>query len=144
MVELRTAYLPPAVTLRWTLRSVPNDTLPLTHSRIPDHEAFLASPEWKRIRRDALAQAGYRCDRCATSDRLEVHHLTYERFGGQEQLEDLRVLCRTCHQQVHDDRNLFGIAVTQDTERGFLYRYIQHLRSHGASTLESRAAPPSR
>lgn len=32
--------------------------------------------------------------------RLDVHHLTYERFG-KELLADLQILCRKCHDEVH-------------------------------------------
>ncbi len=42
-------------------------------------------------------EIGKKCERCGySSARLEVHHLTYERFG-RERLGDLRVLCKTCH-----------------------------------------------
>jgi hypothetical protein len=46
-----------------------------------------------RIRRRAR---GF-CERCRTSGyKLEVHHLTYERFG-REWDEDLQALCHPCH-----------------------------------------------
>ena len=52
--------------------------------------------------RDAkLSIAGYRCEQCGARDRLDVHHLTYDRFGGDERMSDLRVLCRPCHNKAH-------------------------------------------
>jgi hypothetical protein len=32
---------------------------------------------------------------------LDVHHKTYERFGGDERMDDLEVLCRFCHIKHH-------------------------------------------
>jgi hypothetical protein len=38
---------------------------------------------------------------CWGTEHLEVHHLTYDRFGGNERLEDLQTLCRDCHRTWH-------------------------------------------
>jgi 5-methylcytosine-specific restriction endonuclease McrA len=58
-------------------------------------------PEWQQRRREALARARYRCQMDASHDApLDVHHNTYQSYGD-ERLEDLVVLCRSCHQKVH-------------------------------------------
>jgi 5-methylcytosine-specific restriction endonuclease McrA len=58
-------------------------------------------PEWQQRRRQALARAGYRCQMGASHDGpLDVHHNTYQNYGD-ERLEDLVVLCRSCHQTFH-------------------------------------------
>lgn len=70
--------------------------------RMP-YRAYLASPEWKEVRRLAVRRRGYRCEHCGRLRRsidLNVHHLTYER-RGYEQLEDLLVLCEPCHAREH-------------------------------------------
>lgn len=63
-------------------------------------EEYLKTKEWKVKRNRALIQAGNRCQVCASTYRLEVHHRTYERLGD-ELLSDLVVLCRSCHQHYH-------------------------------------------
>lgn len=63
-------------------------------------EEYLKTREWKVKRNRALIQAGNRCQVCASTYRLEVHHRTYERLGD-ELLSDLVVLCRSCHQHYH-------------------------------------------
>ena len=65
------------------------------------YQEFMASDEWKHIRSLKLDLASHRCETCGGTERLDVHHLTYDRFGGDELLTDLRVLCRECHQTVH-------------------------------------------
>jgi hypothetical protein len=62
---------------------------------------YLQTREWKAKRNRKLIQAGNRCEICGSLHRLEVHHTTYER-RGYELLEDLTVLCRSCHQLYYD------------------------------------------
>lgn len=64
------------------------------------YHAFLASPEWAEARTSALRRAGGRCQGCNSTARLQVHHRTYER-RGQEEADDLTVLCHTCHRALH-------------------------------------------
>lgn len=66
-----------------------------------DYEAYLQSPEWRARREAALERFGRRCATCNRPDRLEVHHRTYERLGG-EHPSDLVVLCETCHGIFHN------------------------------------------
>ncbi|PLS85251.1 MAG: hypothetical protein CYG60_13590 [Actinobacteria bacterium] len=62
---------------------------------------YLKTIEWGARRNRALLQADNRCRICGSTQRLEVHHRTYERLGH-ELLSDLVVLCRRCHQLFHD------------------------------------------
>ncbi len=62
----------------------------------PSYHAYLASEDWQRMRKAVLRRAGYRCERCGAAKPLDVHHLSYERFGH-EDMTDLRALCRDCH-----------------------------------------------
>jgi len=82
------------------------------------YEQYLQSPQWRAIREQKLAEAGYRCEfdavggdegwifeqdddgRCSTTDGLEVHHLTYDNLG-RERMEDLKVLCVRHHALTH-------------------------------------------
>jgi 5-methylcytosine-specific restriction endonuclease McrA len=62
---------------------------------------YLKTREWRVKRNRALIRAGNRCQVCASTYQLDVHHRTYERLGN-ELLSDLMVLCRRCHQHYHD------------------------------------------
>ena len=61
---------------------------------------YLASPRWRAKRAEALEDAEYTCEECGATEAeagvLEVHHHTYERLGNEDP-EDLSVLCPTCH-----------------------------------------------
>lgn len=80
---------------------------------------YMRSPAWKKIRLEAIARAGRQCEyavqvttpygqhevRCPNWHRLTVHHLTYARFGGNEQPEDLQVLCVTHHREIEKTKH---------------------------------------
>lgn len=62
---------------------------------------YLRSAGWQARRQEALARAGYRCQVCNSTSRLEVHHRTYANRGN-ERPEDLTVLCAACHGRFHE------------------------------------------
>lgn len=69
----------------------------------PEYQFYIQSPEWDVIRRERLAIDDYTCQGCGCQNKpLDVHHLTYERFGH-EDIDDLLSLCRRCHQEVHGE-----------------------------------------
>lgn len=51
-----------------------------------------------------LNKYNYTCQKCnlrtGNTYNLCVHHKTYERLG-QEKIEDLQLLCRKCHDELH-------------------------------------------
>ena len=72
------------------------------------HHAALMKSEpgarrrWRELRAVALARAKYRCERCAAVNRLEVHHVRPVSAGGEPWApENLEVVCRNCHFDVH-------------------------------------------
>jgi hypothetical protein len=69
------------------------------------YREYLKTDHWREVRGYALALADYRCERCgAEGQRLDVHHLSYDRRGcerlGREE-PDVIVLCRPCHRRQH-------------------------------------------
>ena len=65
-----------------------------------EYRAYLTTPVWKNIKSAALEYYGCVCGRCGEYG-TDVHHKTYERVGGKELVEDLEVLCRSCHNAHH-------------------------------------------
>lgn len=73
------------------------DVRTLNHEKKAEYDAYIRSACWKNIRSIKKKEVGNKCERCGhLTARLEVHHLTYERFK-KERLSDLRVLCKPCH-----------------------------------------------
>lgn len=62
---------------------------------------FMASEDWQDLRTVMLDIYNHKCAECGATEDLHVHHLTYERFGGDERTTDLKVLCRSCHEKAH-------------------------------------------
>lgn len=64
---------------------------------------YMEQEEWQVRRVQALTRAGYKCQACSRRNTtLDVHHNSYENYGN-ERPQDLIVLCRPCHQRLHDD-----------------------------------------
>jgi 5-methylcytosine-specific restriction endonuclease McrA len=61
---------------------------------------YINSPRWYYKRKEALEFHGKKCKLCGSTQNLDVHHLTYERFG-KEFMADLMILCRPCHNEEH-------------------------------------------
>lgn len=68
------------------------------------YQGWIKSDEWKKIARNKLKQSGFQCELCGTGYNLQVHHITYEHiFAESEHMDDLAVLCKECHEQVHGE-----------------------------------------
>jgi hypothetical protein len=57
-----------------------------------------------RVRRQVLARDRHRCTApgCRSARNLDLHHIEYQRDGGEHELWNITVLCSGHHQQLHD------------------------------------------
>lgn len=73
------------------------------HNVIPiDYNLYINSDEWRLKRNYILNKRGYKCERCFSKKNLQIHHITYENLGF-ELDNDLIILCKNCHQYVHQN-----------------------------------------
>ena len=68
-----------------------------------EQNKFLESEAWAKIRADIFTLRNGICEKCGKKiyGTFNVHHLTYERYGGDEEPEDLELLHQKCHAIVH-------------------------------------------
>lgn len=64
------------------------------------YEDYLRSPEWKQRRGLVLQRANGICEVCEINEPVDVHHETYEHLCC-EPLEDLKAVCKFCHDYLH-------------------------------------------
>jgi 5-methylcytosine-specific restriction endonuclease McrA len=69
-------------------------------SFVPYYE-YLQSEQWRAKHLAALERAGHRCQVCAATEPLTVHHNSYANLG-KEPAVDVVVLCRPCHDRFHN------------------------------------------
>lgn len=67
---------------------------------VPKYKEYLRSHKWMRKRKKMLALCGSQCENCGNTKRLQVHHLHY-RTLGRESVNDLKLLCDSCHKKEH-------------------------------------------
>ena len=61
---------------------------------------YLRSSQWQEKRRLALEFYGYNCGLCGSKFNLQVHHRNYRNIF-KESMEDLMLLCDSCHRRFH-------------------------------------------
>lgn len=61
--------------------------------------ADYTNSEYKKVRKQRLEKDSYLCVFCKSSA-TTVQHITYRNAGGNERIEELRSLCRLCHDAV--------------------------------------------
>lgn len=64
------------------------------------YRRYLKSSLWNKKRYKVLRRDKFKCVRCGSKNRLQVHHQTYSRVG-KERLSDLITLCKQCHKKKH-------------------------------------------
>ena len=65
---------------------------------------FLRTLYWRTIAEDVKKKVDYKCSLCGKkTDKLEVHHSTYEHHGWEHKYrkKDLICLCHDCHTRYH-------------------------------------------
>ena len=106
-------YQKEAAILAGTMKSTPAKAFHLLHGDLRRNNAtdylnslsykeFLQSRYWEIVRNYVRYKRGYTCELCASTERLQVHHKTYEHHGEEhDYLGDLILLCSTCHSRHH-------------------------------------------
>lgn len=66
---------------------------------------YLQSETWKALRHRAIHRDGYKCTNpeCQSRNNLQIHHISYGGiFNMNFQLNQLKTLCRDCHDKIHN------------------------------------------
>ena len=65
-----------------------------------EYKKYLLSDEWAKLKIDLFNFRGKKCEKCGSKKQICVHHLTYKNIY-KEELSDLVILCRNCHEKEH-------------------------------------------
>lgn len=80
-----------------------------THLLSLTYQQFLQTPYWKAIAEYKKKQANYKCKLCNSDHLLNVHHSNYNIRGLElSNMNDLIVLCNSCHAKFHDKGSYNG------------------------------------
>ena len=75
-----------------------------SHKRKEYYNRLLEDERWKEFRLKVMSERGSRCECCGGTDILQIHHTFYisGKLPWEYDINDMRVLCRTCHQRIHN------------------------------------------
>jgi len=76
------------------------------------YQTKLLDPRWQRKRLEALQKAEFACEMCYDAEStLHVHHKQY--LKGREpweyEVDQLGVLCKDCHEQMHNEEDKLNL-----------------------------------
>ena len=105
-----------------------------------EYRRYIASKEWRWIRKQLLAILGERCSECGSQFRIEVHHANYDNLG-KETIHDVDVLCHTCHENWHeenDEESLWWARVHGYARKRWGFHWLRHISPwHAEEEFES-------
>ena len=81
------------------------EPIPKPSMRVKEPKPLRSRPKLlpDKVRHDVLSAAGWRCERCSASGRLEVHHVLNRSQGGRNDgSPPLAALCPPCHRFLTD------------------------------------------
>lgn len=87
--------------------------------------SYYQTAEWKMLRAYAIEDAGGKCERCGSQQKLHVHH----KFGLQNKFE-LEVLCAECHAAHH------GRPELAKTGKGYYERILNTFEELGTKASD--------
>ena len=79
------------------------DSLKKTASQIYDL-ILTYPPDWDYRREKVIERDGNRCSNCGEHTHLHLHHLVSLSKGGNNKIENLKLLCADCHSEEHGER----------------------------------------
>jgi len=85
------------------------------YERFEDYNKYLASKEWNQIKSIHYGKNKKQCIACKSKKNIQVHHRSYKRLGGLNEVKDLVTVCRTCHKKIHRIEKDKKITVTKAT-----------------------------
>ena len=75
-------------------------------SRKVDYHEYMASREWALKKKAVRERAENICERCASCEIQNIHHVTYRNLGHEDPWEDLQGLCRPCHEYLSAEKGI--------------------------------------
>lgn len=68
---------------------------------LDSYDKYLEHDHWYNIRIKKIKEANSKCQLCGNKDKFNVHHNNYDNLF-MEDMNDLIVLCESCHKKFHD------------------------------------------
>jgi 5-methylcytosine-specific restriction endonuclease McrA len=63
----------------------------------------------------------YRCRHCQSTFMVEAHHIKFRSAGGEDSTENVALLCRPCHRDIHGYR----LAVSGNADKNLRFEVLK-------------------
>lgn len=82
-----------------------------------EYQDYISSDEWKEKKTAQIVEYGLCCSKCGkelSRRDLDLHHKSYDKEFGSETEEDLMLVCKDCHKELHQDVSCFDNQLMKD------------------------------
>ncbi|MEI6446465.1 MAG: HNH endonuclease signature motif containing protein [Actinomycetes bacterium] len=85
-------------------------------NRVTHGDTYYRTKEWKRLSRQARLEHGSDCTLCGSTHRVQAHHAVHRTEGGPDTIDNLVMLCASCHRKAHTSTDVDQIlkGITRD------------------------------
>ncbi len=88
------------------------------------YDCFLTyPPDWEERKKRVIKRDGNLCKNCGKETSLHLHHIVPLSKGGSNKIENLELLCESCHSKAHRNRIFSGEFTNNET--AFSKRVVQ-------------------
>lgn len=66
-----------------------------------------------KLRKQVYEKCNHKCVRCGSMENLHIHHIVEFSKGGRTELDNLELLCASCHAEEHKDNRAYNLLKKQ-------------------------------
>ena len=81
---------------------------------VPRYKDYLFSEDWEIRKNKLMEELGSKCSKCSVDRKLNLHHKHYKNLGF-ETKNDVVLLCKDCHSEVHNKKTPTWTIKKEDT-----------------------------
>jgi len=85
------------------------------NKRFKTYNDYLKSDEWKSLKKIYFINIKKICIGCRSKKTIQLHHKSYKRLGGLNEVKDLISVCKKCHNEIHTIQKKNGLPLARAT-----------------------------
>ncbi len=108
----------------------------LPDSNLPTYNIRYQKTEAELLREQVFRKYNYQCNECGSHNMLQIHHLLEVQYGGEDNIDNMILLCENCHQKKHGREFTYDGDRERRAVKNELFAKLQKLRNaQGNKTL---------
>jgi len=81
----------------------------------------VADVRWLAVCALVRARDRYKCRHCGSTFMVEAHHIRFRSMGGEDTTENVALLCKPCHSEIH----AYRLAVSGNADKNLRFEVLR-------------------